>query len=114
VQWHELAAEREAGAVLIDVRSAGEFAAGSIPGALNIPLDEIRERLDEVPNAQLIVHCQVGQRGHTAARVLSQRGFAVRNLDGGYKTWSAGVTAEHDHPQIFSTTPPRTTERVAV
>jgi hypothetical protein len=38
----------------------------------------------------------------------------VRNLDGGYKTWSAGVTAEHDHPQIFSTTPPRTTERVAV
>ena len=93
LQWHELAAARDAGAVLVDVRSAGEFAAGNIPGAINVPLDEIRERLAELPDAPLIVHCQVGQRGHTAARILSQSGLDVRNLDGGYRTWTAGETS---------------------
>ena len=93
VQWHELAAARAKGAVLVDVRSAGEFAAGNIPGAINVPLDELRDRLAELPDAPLIVHCQVGQRGHTAARILSQNGLDVRNLDGGYRTWTAGVTS---------------------
>ncbi|TFC90402.1 MULTISPECIES: FAD-dependent oxidoreductase [Cryobacterium] len=93
LQWHELAAARDAGAVLVDVRSAGEFAAGNIPGAINVPLDEIRERLPDLPDGPLIVHCQVGQRGHTAARILSQGGLDVRNLDGGYRTWTAGVTS---------------------
>ena len=93
LQWHELAAARAAGAVLVDVRSAGEFAAGNIPGALNVPLDELRDRLAELPDAPLIVHCQVGQRGHTAARILDQHGLNVRNLDGGYRTWTAGVTS---------------------
>ena len=93
LQWHELAAARAAGAVLVDVRSAGEFAAGNIPGALNVPLDELRDRLAELPDAPLIVHCQVGQRGHTAARILDQHGLDVRNLDGGYRTWTAGVTS---------------------
>ncbi|WP_394768851.1 FAD-dependent oxidoreductase [Lacisediminihabitans sp.] len=93
IQWHELDTEREAGARLIDVRRPDEFAAGHIPGAVNLPLDELRERLDELPVAPLIVHCQVGQRGHTAARLLGQHGFDVRNLDGGYATWLAGVSA---------------------
>jgi NADPH-dependent 2,4-dienoyl-CoA reductase/sulfur reductase-like enzyme/rhodanese-related sulfurtransferase len=93
LQWHELAAARAAGAVLVDVRSAGEFAAGNIPGAINVPLDELRDRLAELPDAPLIVHCQVGQRGHTAARILSQGGLDVRNLDGGYRTWTAGETS---------------------
>jgi NADPH-dependent 2,4-dienoyl-CoA reductase/sulfur reductase-like enzyme/rhodanese-related sulfurtransferase len=93
IQWHELDTEREAGARLIDVRRPDEFAAGHIPGAVNRPLDELRERLDELPDAPLIVHCQVGQRGHTAARLLGQHGFDVRNLDGGYATWLAGVSA---------------------
>jgi len=91
LQWHELAAAREAGAVLVDVRSAGEFAAGSIPGALNVSLDELRARIADFPRVPLIVHCQVGQRGHTAARILTQHGFDVRNLDGGYRTWLAGT-----------------------
>ncbi|TFD61579.1 CoA-disulfide reductase [Cryobacterium suzukii] len=91
LQWHELAEARAAGAVLVDVRSAGEFAAGSIPGALNVSLEDLRERLDDLPKVPLIVHCQVGQRGHTAARILTQHGFDVRNLDGGYRTWLAGT-----------------------
>ncbi len=90
IQWHELETELERGAILVDVRSRTEFATDSIPGALNMPLDELRDRLDELPHAPLIVHCHVGQRGHTAARLLSQRGFLVHNLDGGYLTWVAG------------------------
>ncbi len=93
LQWHELAAARANGAVLVDVRSAGEFSAGSIPGALNVSLDDLRERVHELPRVPLIVHCQVGQRGHTAARILTQNGFDVRNLDGGYRTWLAGTSS---------------------
>lgn len=94
IQWHELDAARDAGAVLVDVRTAGEFAAGRIPGSINVPLDELRDRVGELPDAPLIVHCQVGQRGHTAARLLTQLGRDVVNLDGGYRTWSAGAAAK--------------------
>ncbi|MEB0201760.1 FAD-dependent oxidoreductase [Cryobacterium sp. 5I3] len=93
LQWHELAAALAAGEALVDVRTAGEFAAGSIPGAINVPLDELRDRFGDLPAGPLVVHCQVGQRGHTAARLLSQLGREVRNLDGGYKTWVAGAAA---------------------
>lgn len=87
VQWHELEAERASGVQLIDVRTPGEFAAGGIPGAINIPVDELRDRLDEVAD-DVIVHCQVGLRGYLAARTLAQTGRRVRNLDGGYRTWA--------------------------
>jgi len=103
LQWHELPAARAAGAVLVDVRSAGEFAAGNIPGAINVPLDELRDRLTELPDAPLIVHCQVGQRGHTAARILSQSGLDVQNLDGGYRTWTAGETSRGLVPESAAT-----------
>jgi rhodanese-related sulfurtransferase len=93
LQWHQLENARGHGSCLVDVRSRVEFEAGAIPSALNIPLDELRARLDELPDAPLIVHCQVGQRGHTAARLLSQHGYQVRNLDGGYATWRAGTAA---------------------
>ncbi|WBM79491.1 FAD-dependent oxidoreductase [Cryobacterium breve] len=93
LQWHELAGALAAGETLVDVRTAGEFAAGSIPGAVNVPLDELRDRFGDLPTGPLVVHCQVGQRGHTAARLLSQLGREVRNLDGGYKTWAAGAAA---------------------
>ncbi|MEV8170468.1 FAD-dependent oxidoreductase [Microbacterium sp. NPDC077486] len=87
LQWHELDDAVQAGAALIDVRSAGEYANGGIPGARNIPLDELRDRLDELPDGPLVVHCQVGLRGHIATRLLRQHGREVRNLDGGYRTW---------------------------
>lgn len=90
IQWHELEAAREQGAVLVDVRSPTEFASGTIPGAINLPLEQLRERAGDLPDARLIVHCQVGQRGHTAARLLTQLGRDVQNLDGGYVTWLAG------------------------
>ena len=93
LQWHELAAAQEAGTMVVDVRTATEHAAGAIPGAVNIPVDELRGRLDELPDAPVVVHCQVGQRGHTAARILAQHGFDVVNLDGGYRTWAAGVSS---------------------
>ena len=90
IQWHELDAAVEAGGTVLDVRTAGEFAAGSIPGAVLIPVDELRDRIDELPEGRLVVHCAVGIRGHTAARILDQLGRDAVNLDGGYKTWAAG------------------------
>lgn len=93
VQWHELDDALQAGSTLIDVRSVAEHTNGAIPGARNIPLDELRDRLDELPDGPLVVHCQVGLRGHIATRLLRQHGREVRNLDGGYRTWQ-DATAE--------------------
>jgi len=87
IQWHELEAEVARGVQLIDVRTPGEFARGAIPGAINIPVDDLRGRLDEV-DADSIVHCQVGLRGYIAARLLAGHGKRARNLDGGYRTWA--------------------------
>ncbi|WP_201790432.1 FAD-dependent oxidoreductase [Prescottella equi] len=94
VQWHELDTLVAGGASLVDVRTADEFAAGAVPGAVNVPLDELRDRVGELPAGDLIVHCQVGQRGHTAVRLLAGLGRPAANLDGGYKTWDAGQRAK--------------------
>ncbi|HFG8776595.1 TPA: FAD-dependent oxidoreductase [Corynebacterium striatum] len=94
VQWHELSEHLEAGTLLVDVRSASEFAAGAIPRAINIPLDELRARHAEIAgHKDVIVHCQVGLRGHNAARILTNLGYDVANLDGGYLTWQHGKAA---------------------
>lgn len=90
VQWHELDALVAQGAAVIDVRTTDEHARAAIPGAINIPVDELRARLGEIPEAPIVVHCQVGLRGHVAARLLDQHGFDVSNLDGGFATWEAG------------------------
>jgi NADPH-dependent 2,4-dienoyl-CoA reductase/sulfur reductase-like enzyme/rhodanese-related sulfurtransferase len=75
---------------VLDVRSPGEFAAGHVPGATNIPIEELRGRLGELPRDRPIAaYCQVGQRGYLATRLLAQRGFSVRNLSGGYTTYKA-------------------------
>lgn len=96
IQWHELAAAQAAGATVVDVRTAAEHQAAAIPGAVPVPLDELRARLDELPAGDLIVYCAVGLRGYLATRVLEQHraGHAwgrIRNLDGGMRTWQAGV-----------------------
>lgn len=93
IQWHELEAELAAGATLVDVRTASEFADGAVPGAVNVPLDDIRDRAADLPAGRLVVTCKVGQRGHTAVRLLAQLGRDAVNLDGGYLTWSAGTRA---------------------
>ena len=87
VQWSDVDALVREGIQLVDVRTTGEFAQGSIPGAVNIPVDELRTRLSEVNRDRVIVTCQVGMRGHTATSLLRENGFNVSNLDGGYETW---------------------------
>lgn len=70
---------------LLDVRSEGEFAAGYIPGAVNIPIEELRERTDELPrDVKIAAYCKVGQRGYLATRLLNQLGFDAANVSGGY------------------------------
>lgn len=94
IQWHELDDALADGAILVDVRSESEFDRGAIPGAISIPLDELRDRWSELGDRPVIVHCHVGQRGHTAARLLAQLALDVRNLDGGYLTWLAGRASQ--------------------
>jgi NADPH-dependent 2,4-dienoyl-CoA reductase/sulfur reductase-like enzyme/rhodanese-related sulfurtransferase len=93
IQWHELDAAILGGATLVDVRTSEEIMNGAIPGSINIPVDELRERLHELAGKDVIVHCAVGQRGHTATQLLKAYGIRVRNLDGGYATWRAGLDA---------------------
>jgi rhodanese-related sulfurtransferase len=77
-----------AGEVLVDVRTAKEFAEGHLAGAINIPVDELRGRLSELnKDWPLSVYCQVGQRGYIATRILAQNGYRVSNVGGGYKTY---------------------------
>ena len=92
LQWSEVGDHN-----LLDVRSNSEFAAGSIPGAINIPVDELRERIAEVPTHDLLVLCQVGQRGHTATLLLTELGIDAKNLDGGYRTWVNSPAANTYH-----------------
>lgn len=91
IQWHELATHQANGAQLIDVRSPAEHEAGFIPGSINISVDVLRDHLDEIWDEEVIVHCAVGQRGHIATQILKANGKKVRNLDGGYTTWKAGM-----------------------
>ncbi|HPF79776.1 FAD-dependent oxidoreductase [Nostocoides australiense] len=94
IQWHELQDALDAGATLIDVRTAKEHAAGAIPGAVLIPVDELRDRACEIVSDDVVVHCAVGVRGHVAAMMLARPGRRLRNLDGGYMTWKAGETTQ--------------------
>lgn len=75
--------------IVLDVRNPAELKeSGSIPGAINVPLDELRDRLYSLPvDKEILVACQVGLRGHIACRILLQHGFEARNLSGGYKTY---------------------------
>jgi NADPH-dependent 2,4-dienoyl-CoA reductase/sulfur reductase-like enzyme/rhodanese-related sulfurtransferase len=73
---------------LVDVRTPQEFASGHIPGAVNIPVDDLRSRLGELPrDREIVSYCQVGQRGYLATRILKQAGFKAVNIGGGYKTY---------------------------
>jgi NADPH-dependent 2,4-dienoyl-CoA reductase/sulfur reductase-like enzyme/rhodanese-related sulfurtransferase len=73
---------------LLDVRTPQEFASGHIPGAVNIPVDDLRSRLDELPSdRQIAAYCQVGQRGYLATRIMRQKGFSASNIGGGYKIY---------------------------
>ncbi|WP_046214046.1 FAD-dependent oxidoreductase [Paenibacillus wulumuqiensis] len=88
VNYTDIASRDTAQTLLIDVRTDIEHHNGHLPGSLSIPVDELRSRLDELDrNKEIWVYCQVGLRGYTAARILTQHGYQVRNLSGGYKTY---------------------------
>jgi len=91
IQWYELQQAQDAGAIVVDVRTEGEYQSGNIPHARLIPVDNLREHINELMDKDVIVHCAVGQRGHTAAQILRSHGISVRNLDGGYTTWRSGM-----------------------
>ncbi|WP_278530710.1 DsrE/DsrF/DrsH-like family protein, partial [Bacteroides acidifaciens] len=93
VYWRELRDIEMENKFLLDVRTPDEFALGSLPGAVNIPLDELRDRLAELPKDRMIyTFCAVGLRGYLAYRILTQHGFdKVRNLSGGLKTYRAAT-----------------------
>lgn len=92
ITWRDID-KLEADVVKIDVRTKDEYSLGTIPGFINIPVDELREHLDELPKDKpIVVTCAVGLRGYLAYRILVQNGFKnVRNLSGGYKTWSTAT-----------------------
>ncbi|ARE10591.1 CoA-disulfide reductase / Polysulfide binding and transferase domain [Lactococcus lactis subsp. lactis] len=94
IQWHELAAELAKGKVLLDVRNPNELAKGKFKNSQNIPLDDLRERLNELDKKnEYIVSCQSGLRSYNAERILKQEGYKVKNLDGAFGLYSK-VTKE--------------------
>jgi len=85
---HVLAAANDHRHFLLDVRTPLEYVRGHIPGAVNIPVDELRTRVKELPrDREIAAYCQVGQRGYLATRILRQIGFQAANIGGGYKTY---------------------------
>jgi len=90
--WAALAGN---GAEIVDVRDADEFVAGHIPGAINLPLNEIRQRLGDLPrDREVWLYCGVGQRAYYATRTLLQHGYNVRNLPGGWRTYLDLIAAK--------------------
>lgn len=88
------------GDFVLDVRTVREFERGAIPGAVNIPVDELRSRRAELPRDAVIkVYCSVGVRSHVACRILCQHGLEAQNLCGGYLTWCAGVHKDVVHDE---------------
>jgi rhodanese-related sulfurtransferase len=83
-------------ALILDVRDPAEFEQGAIEGAINIPLGQLRERVEELPrNREIWINCGVGQRAYYACRLLTQRGFKPRNLSGGYESYRAHYPQGH-------------------
>nr|WP_320057429.1 FAD-dependent oxidoreductase [uncultured Bacteroides sp.] len=103
VYWREVRDAKPEEVFLLDVRTVDEFSLGALSGAKNIPLDELRNHLAEIPTDQPVyIYCAVGLRGYLAYRILTQHGFSnVRNLSGGYKTYSAAVTPVTQHKQTI-------------
>ncbi|MEP6672186.1 MAG: rhodanese-like domain-containing protein, partial [Chthoniobacter sp.] len=101
-QWNEVAALDPRTTLLLDVRRPDERARGFIPGSTHIPLDELRQRLNELPrDREIVAYCQSGQRSYNASRILSQHGFRARNLSGAYRTWQITQPSQNEnHPSL--------------
>jgi NADPH-dependent 2,4-dienoyl-CoA reductase/sulfur reductase-like enzyme/peroxiredoxin family protein/rhodanese-related sulfurtransferase/TusA-related sulfurtransferase len=93
VTWEDVETADKANLYLLDVRTPAEFVTGGMPGAIHIPLADLRHRIDEVPrDRKIIVYCKVGHIAYNAARVLAAHGYdSVFNLSGGYETWHSAT-----------------------
>ena len=92
--WEDVESQKP---FVLDVREPEEFHSGTIPGAVNIPLDQLRSRLKELPSEREIwVTCKVGQRAYYACRILEQHGIHAKNLSGGYSTYEVIHSAEEN------------------
>lgn len=88
IQWKDVPAQVEKGALVLDVRSPEERRMGAFPGSIHVPVDEVRDRLYDIPkDRELLVHCRVGIRSYIACRVLMQNGYKVKNISGGYRMY---------------------------
>jgi NADPH-dependent 2,4-dienoyl-CoA reductase/sulfur reductase-like enzyme/rhodanese-related sulfurtransferase len=91
--WHDISGRDQEKTQLLDVRTPTEYRAGTIEDARNIPVDDLRKRMGELPrDKEILVFCQVGLRAHIATRILLQNGFNAKNMTGGYKTWKTATT----------------------
>ena len=98
IQWYELASEVKNGAVLLDVRNPSEFANGRFPHALEIPLDELREKIETLDKTKdYIVSCHSGLRSYIAERMLKQARLHVKNLDGAFALYQTVKPEEIDY-----------------
>lgn len=89
VQWYEVDDIIGKGGLFIDVREPFEAVLGTFENTVNIPLGQLRARLNEIPrNQEIYIYCQVGLRGYIACRLLTQLGYKCKNIDGGYKTYA--------------------------
>lgn len=102
IQWNELKVDDTDSTLLIDVRTRAEHEMGSIAGSINIPVDELRSRLSDIPfDKKVVLYCAVGLRGYLASRILLQHGYSdVYNLSGGYKTYSV-VSVQQSTSEIY-------------
>ena len=106
IYWDEIETLDNSTDFLLDVRYPEEVAAGALDGAVNIPLSQLRDRLDEIPrDRRIVVYCQAGQRAYYAYRILVQNGYEATNLCGGYKTYSHAV-GQQSNFDIFWDVPP--------
>jgi NADPH-dependent 2,4-dienoyl-CoA reductase/sulfur reductase-like enzyme/peroxiredoxin family protein/TusA-related sulfurtransferase/rhodanese-related sulfurtransferase len=102
ITWSDMQELASKGAYILDVREEAEYVLEYLPGSLNIPLSVLRERMHEISkDQQVYVYCHSGIRGYTAARLLSQHGYHVMNLDGGFKSYSC--VFDHNGSEICFT-----------
>lgn len=101
IHWDEIEKIDMKNNILLDVRTKYEYELGTIKNALNIDLNTLRQNLDKLDkNKEIIIFCQVGLRGYLAYKILKQNGFKVKNLTGGYKTYSYAIDKQ-ENPDIF-------------
>lgn len=123
--WRELQQADLSKVTLVDVRTTDEASLGSIPGAVNIPLDDLRERMNEIPTDRPVyLFCGVGLRGYLASNILKGHGYQdVRNLIGGLKTYKSATTPvllpteNNDEKEAISSCPvpiPSSTEAIRI